>query len=326
MGKKVIIGCFLLLTWTAALSQADIMQAYVQGKMVYLIHRVRKEENYYSLGRMFHIRPRWIAWANHLTFKFPLRTGMAIRIPLNGSNFKQTGFRRPLPGFLPVYHRVLKGETLYHICLIYGRFPESSIRKWNNLHNDQVNEGSKLVVGWVHVSGKEAYPDQHLSSPLVKNSLTDIIRNPVFHQTAFSRHSFTVHHTDIIHQIRPQGPGEGPMEPRKAIPENSVYEGLFNKETQLVKNLNTASGAAGWFKSDIPPGSKKYYALQDSVSRGTVIRVTNPVNGRYVYVKVLDSMPMTSDNENLLIRISDAARKDLGVTADQFFCELSYPH
>lgn len=104
---------------------------------------------------------------------------------------------------------------------------------------------------------------------------------------------------------------------------SSPFFPLYQQQASSGKPV-MEKGAGAWFKSNISASTRRFYALNNNAPRGTVIKVTNPLNGKFVYVKVLDVIPQVSGNANLIIKISDAAMQELGVSAARFFCELEY--
>jgi rare lipoprotein A (peptidoglycan hydrolase) len=57
---------------------------------------------------------------------------------------------------------------------------------------------------------------------------------------------------------------------------------------------------------------------------GTIIKITNTATDKIIYAKVLDGMPDIKQNTTLLIRISNAAAQELGVTDEKFDCTINY--
>lgn len=105
----------------------------------------------------------------------------------------------------------------------------------------------------------------------------------------------------------------------------SEFQSDFDRQTAGGANVTVKKGAAGWFKSNVKPGSGRYYALCNDLPRGTIVRVINPINQKSVLVKVLDVIPSQKENYNLIIKLSDAAMGDLDVAQSRFWCEIDYP-
>lgn len=108
-------------------------------------------------------------------------------------------------------------------------------------------------------------------------------------------------------------------------PAPSAFAADYLKQTAGGSTVTVKKGAAGWFRSNVEPGSGRYYALCDELPRGTIVKVTNPINGKEIYVKVLDGIPKLKENYNIVIKVSDAAMEDLGTRQPRFWCELRYP-
>ena len=95
------------------------------------------------------------------------------------------------------------------------------------------------------------------------------------------------------------------------------------KKTEKITGVMSEKGIASWIDDEnINPD--KYFALHGMAPIGTIIRVTNLANGKIVYVKVVGVLPETSDNDNLLIKITHTAGAKLETRDVRFQVELSY--
>lgn len=327
----------LLLGGPLAYSQADHLQVYEGGKSMFLFYQIQGQDNYYSLSRKFHTSPRLIAKINHVRFDHLLLAGEQLKIPLTRDNFLQAGIGLSKRRFQPLYHQVTPGETLYHIGLEYGGVGTGRVRKWNHLSGSRLESGSDLIVGWarfpVYQNEMSRKGIRAANTPGMQNSRSGLLAKKATDPPISPDHSF-------LQKKQQTGPWNA-LDPNPSAdpsgnlsvsspavlsrPDAGAFAEEFDQEASGLKDLVEEKGAGGWFKSTIPPGSKDYYALQDSVARGTIIKVTNPMNGRHVFVKVLDSMPPGPPDPTILIRISDAAKKDLGISSGRYFCELTYP-
>jgi LysM repeat protein len=91
-----------------------------------------------------------------------------------------------------------------------------------------------------------------------------------------------------------------------------------------VKHPVDEQGIAAWIDDGADEKSTVYYALHRTAPPGTIIKVTNNMNKKYVFVKVLASLPDTGDNYDLIIKISKSTAEKLGVRDRRFQCELNY--
>ena len=70
--------------------------------------------------------------------------------------------------------------------------------------------------------------------------------------------------------------------------------------------------------------SKKFLALHRSLPVGTILMVKNEMNNEIVFVRVLGKLPDTGSNENIVIKISQAAYNRLKGVGQRFRVQLSY--
>lgn len=70
--------------------------------------------------------------------------------------------------------------------------------------------------------------------------------------------------------------------------------------------------------------SSKFFALHRTAKEGTVIKVRNLMNDLTVYVRVIGSIPETSTNEDVIIKLNQRAYENLKAIDKRFRVELSY--
>jgi rare lipoprotein A (peptidoglycan hydrolase) len=87
---------------------------------------------------------------------------------------------------------------------------------------------------------------------------------------------------------------------------------------------NSETGVAAIFKSTSGWNDGKYYCLHNTAPAGSIIKITSKNTQKFVYAKVLDVIPDLKQNEGLLIRLSNAAADELGVSAETFNVTLNY--
>lgn len=119
----------------------------------------------------------------------------------------------------------------------------------------------------------------------------------------------------------------GAGEERPTKPNIPLYDDwlALAKDTTGAYRLKTETGAATWFDdSDMSSGKNNMYALHKSAPRNSIIQVTNPINGRKVYVKVVGTFLSTAANKNIYIRLTESAAKKLNILDDKLIVEMRY--
>lgn len=342
-------GCLFLLIPFFSLAQDKLL---VQGitPSLYLTHKVAPKENYYSIGRIYNVSPKDIAPFNNLQLDKGLSLGQEIRIPLNSSNFAQSGKAANDETFVPLYYTVKEKEGLYRIAKNHNDLPLETLKQWNKITGDAVKKGEQLVVGYLKVkkelSGlakngtgtsigsavitvKEEKTDplpEALKVPVEVNGAEK--RKPkekVKEQPAREAETKAV----VAAETKISNPEKiTPIaEPKKTIRESNRndadFKTLYEVQIKNAEIVETA-GKAGVFKSTSGWNDKKYYCLHNSSVPGTILKITNPVNGNFVFAKVLDNMPDIKKNDGLLLVVSNAAADALGAGAGDFDCFITF--
>jgi len=342
--KKLILLFLLAPLFVAA--QDKTLQAEGVSPNLYLNHKVAPKENYYSIGRIYNISPKEIAPFNNLQLENGLSLGQLIKIPLNSTNFFQSGNAEADETFVPVYHTVKDKEGLYRVAVNHNNLPLETLKEWNNIKGDAVKNGTKLVVGYLKVKTE--------LSALSKNGIGVSINSKTVAAVKPEEKKPTETKTTDAGNAKTEPVKTKPAEPAKTINEDIVKtekkeptkpakETVATESRKLpqgtagdnfktiyeaqAKNSQTAvaEGNAGIFKSTSGWTDKKYYCLHNSAEPGTIIKITNPANRKFIFAKVLDLMPDIKQNEGLLLLISNAAASELGVTeGSNFNCLINY--
>jgi len=316
---------------------------------LYLIHKVAPKENYYSIGRIYNVSPKDIAPFNNLQLEQGLSLGQSIKIPLNNTNFYQSGNAANDETFVPVYYKIKEKEGLYRVAKNHNDMSLETLKQWNTISGDAVKNGVQLLVGYLKVkkelSGLAKYG---IGSSIASTAIalkeektvpvTAPVKVPVSEDGAEKRkqkepvQEIPVKEPEIItiaaekEKVKP-GKTVAPAETNSAIREKNTNDSDFKAlyESQIKNGeVTETTGDAGVFKSTSGWTDKKYYCLYNSASPGTVVQISNPTNDAVVYAKVLDNIPDIKKNEGLLIVISNAAADALAVTAGVFSCIVKY--
>lgn len=115
------------------------------GQESFITHKVEPKESLTSIGRKYNINGRELARYNNLDYDRGIQIGQTLRIPVRG-DFNTGGAGNP------IYHTVLPKETLYSISLKYNKIPIETLKRWNNLQSDALQEGMRLIVSYSEAS------------------------------------------------------------------------------------------------------------------------------------------------------------------------------
>ncbi|MBS1742512.1 MAG: LysM peptidoglycan-binding domain-containing protein [Bacteroidetes bacterium] len=306
--KKLIILLFLIPVFAQAQST----------------HTVEPKETLYSVARKYNVPPRELAAYNNLTIETGLTIGQVIKIPPTG---KATA-GKPAPvnpksadittTSVPVYHKVGKKETLYHISKLYPGASIDDIKKWNKLNSDGLSEGMNLIVG---------FKKEKVSAPVVTEPVAE--KKPVV--TEIKKEEPVKEKPVVVTETKPAepvmtAPVKSP-EPSKVTGKNfngGYFKSLYQEQLSANKSMKEESGTAAVFKSSSGWEDGKYYCLHNTAPAGSIIKITNKSNQKVVYAKVLDVIPDLKQNAGIAIRLSNAAADELGAGENNFEALLNY--
>ena len=335
--KRLLI--ILLLAPLLTIAQKKTLLVEGAYPNLYLNHTSVAKENYYSIGRLYNISPKEIAPFNKLELEKGLTLNQVIKVPLTATNFSQASDAAADESLVPVYHTVKEKEGLYHVATTYNNLPVATLKQWNNIKGDAVGKGTKLIVGYLKVkTALSAFSGQAKivapiavatvpAPPQVKETVKPtvaavpipVVKNPV---------KENVPPVVVAEPIKKE-----PTPSVKNIPATASATGRsFNKayfkpdyDKQIKQtSIITENGNAATFKSTSGWEDGKYYCLHNTANPGTIIKITNTTTGKNVYAKVLDVIPDIRQNNDLLIRLSNAASEELGAGENKFYCTLEY--
>lgn len=331
----------IILLLAPLLSIAQKKTLVVEGAYpnLYLNHTSAAKENYYSIGRLYNVSPKEIAPFNKLELEKGLTLNQVIKIPLTAVNFSQTNDAEADESLVPVYHTVKEKEGLYHIATTYKKLPVATLKQWNNIKGDAVGKGTKLIVGYLKVktalsafSGQAKIvapvsvavtptppPVKETVKPTIAAEPVPVVKNPV---------KENIPAVVVAEPVKKET--TSPVKNNSAAASTTgrsfnkaYFKPDYDKQTKQ-SSIVTENGNAATFKSTSGWEDGKYYCLHNGAIPGTIIKITSTTTGKSVYAKVLDVIPDIRQNNDLLIRLSNAASEELGAGENRFDCTLEY--
>lgn len=325
MNRWILLICLSFFSQVIYSQSGDLIVQGVAPDM-HLIHTVAPKENWYSIGRIYNISPKEIAPFNNLTMDKPLSIGQKLKIPLNATNFVQSGSKSDNSGFVPVYHVIQDKEWAFRVSTNYNKVPVENLEKWNGINKDQIKAGTKLIVGYLKVKGMPAGLKQE---PVIAKQEPSAKQEPVKHETAKQEPVKTepvkqesIKQEEKVTKVAPVE--DKKVEATVTTVSNKNFNGGFFK-SQFEQSGKNSAGNAGVFKSNSGWQDGKYYALMNNVPVGTIVKITNSSSDKAVYAKILGNLADMKENVGLHIRVSDAAAAELGAgEAAKFQVEVKY--
>ncbi len=310
-------------------------------------HTVGPKETLFSIGRIYNVHPRELAAYNNIPFEQGLTMGQVIKIPAKttmqplattnvvtkttpeASDQKKSSptkttkavETKAVPETLsPIYHVVQKKENLFQIRMQYNKVPMDSLKKWNNLTSDAVNEGTNLIVGYTKNGGTKITASEEtktISKPIAINSTNNNNTQVIAPTTSETNTQPKIKITDTTTYI-PPAPGS------RKYADGGFFKAQYTEQSKGKSSSVEESGKAGQFKSTSGWDDGMYYCLHNKALAGTIVKVTNKANKRFVYAKVLDVIPDINKNSELVLSISKAAAEELGATSETFDVMIAY--
>lgn len=283
---------------------ADSIGTKVKNGKIFILHEVEKGQGLFSISRRYGVELSRITAANPGTDK-GLNVGQVLFIPTDkNAPFEEKVvkdyFSQDKPAAAPDqntqksekttfagYHIVSEGETLYSISRKYQTTVEV-IRDLNNLSDAPLSLGQKLLV------------------PKKEEG------NEVKAEVAKSE--------DVKQK------GQETKESKSTRKSANVNKDNYSKTVEKIAEFDIEKIAEKGFaapleKEETDQTRNSCYHHEAEV--GTVIMVTNPQNGKSVFVKVLKNVPL-NEEEGIMIYLTEAAIKNIGLDKSKGRVELNY--
>lgn len=316
MKNILILLLFIVSFCSAAAAMPDSIGVETVDGQRFIKHKVAGGEGWYAIARKYGISYAELRMANRQEGD-QLKIGQIVRIPAkakaNDPRFQKNYMDTPAVKEADKKqkqeapkqnktHRVAAGETLFSIAKKYD-VSVDQIKTWNNLKDNNIRKNQELIVGKQDSPGKtktESAEKIQLNPAPVKSE--EIATDPK-KQDQKQESNETV----LVKTLGNE----------KARPEEKKY--TFSNGRKEVNE----QGVASWIDDeDINPN--KYYALHRTATVGTIIKITNRMNQKSIFVKVVGRLQETGDNEGLIIKVSKASAEKLGVLDNRFQAELIY--
>lgn len=357
-----MLPVLLLFVWVleAQASVPDSLRVrWINGRK-YTIHKVSAKETWSSISRRYDIGVDELMKANPGVD--PLKVGQIINVPVltsssaagGGAQAVNPAVTKPEPKTsvqdngsktkaASGTHVVKAGETLYRIATQNG-MKVDELKALNGLTSNTVSVGQRLkivshqavpvaidkpaVAPSAEVKEKEtkssapATVSPSVSKPANTEQRPAEATKPVESQSD-SRPA--VKTPDSIASVQQKSSDNVDELPKVYSNPGTTRTSVIEKDPKSGIEIEkvTEVGVATWIE-DGELNQNKFYALHRTAQIGTIIKITNRMNNNSVFVKVVGVLPETGDNENVIIKVTQAAAQRIGALDKKFTAELSY--
>lgn len=282
--------------------QADSTRMLIQADSI-LVYKVEKGDNYFAIARKYGITAKELMEFNEAKSS-ALRLGQILRIPIKKtvpiSNIpapKPDDISTTLTRLLNMTKSVVKNtnsdtvkKTPIGTYVVKKGDYLYSIARTYGITLQQLKEANHLRSNSLKIGQVLKIPGKSPSTVIPTVSSADADNDSV---------GEPVDHVDTDLMLRNR-----------------------HRSVRSVKEIEE-SGVATWIKVE-STSKGKCYALHKTAPIGTVIKVTNTMNNKSVYVKVVGTLQLNSESDNTIIKVSLTAAKTIGVINDKFQAHLVY--
>ena len=309
-------------------------------------HTVKAGESLYAIARNYSVSVKDLIAANAaLENNTAIKPGQVIVIPSAGAanvappratavattpaaTPKATTSTTPSQPVKVRTHTVAKGETFYAICKKYGVSP-SDVKKWNNLSDLNVRIGQKLIVAKENKQASytpvavASTPDTQYQQEDVRPRNEAIIPSDKPSSLALEQEQIAAAEKakEAAEQAAVAKPAPVADGLRTASSNPGEYRGIFNSYPVNGYKIKKNRGAATYL-SDNTTGNQ-YLAFYNNAETGSIIRVTNMMNLKTIYVKVMGKVPPADAAQEVVLKLTSKAADELGVIDEKFLVEVA---
>lgn len=324
----LVIGAYAQFQKTPLFHDNDVITLeFIPNDGYFYNHKIEKGNTLYSLSRTFNVTVVSILTLNNLDENIPVEIGQNVKIPVNPIIIYQGDDIATLPGkYIPVHYSVKPKETLFRIAKMYFNQSVEALKSKNNLIDNNLEIGQKLLIGWIPVDGTT------LPSSVVKEILDEQENEKVVVDPEVGITTTTEKHATLDKIITHNKPNEvkEPSMVETSIPDSIAVEKMPDDGRRLLSGSKHAAKmtmtkknmVAHWDKTI--PDNGVAYALHNEAAPNTYIELYNPNLKRSIRAKVIGKIPFGSYTSDVQLVISPRAARLLGGLDQRFRVEAKY--
>lgn len=249
-----------------------------------LTHTVQKDETVYTIASCYSVPSVVLSRQNDLSFYDQLAQGRVLHIPLGNYNFSQT---RVDDLWKPVYFVLDNAPSTFTQLAQKLQLDEASLQNAN--HGLVQNP---LLIGWVHIQ----MPQSPLEKPSIENN-------------------------SISGAMLGVKQGVKKMKDTVKMPPSEL-ELIYNYQTSDGKFVDSLEGTVVFYKPQTSVSSQLLFGFSNDLAKGRVVKVINPSNRKFVFIKIIANLPNTKQYLNAKLGIDGRAMPILGIREPKLWCTM----
>jgi len=281
-------------------------------------HVVKKGESLYAISKKYNLTIEEIAKLNNLDGN-AIKIGQTLILP--SANVVATKSEQtPTASGTAVkarVHTVAKGESLYAITKKYG-ITLQELKSWNNINENNIQPGQKLVVSKVDKSAIYT-PTPEPKKAEVKEEVA-VTNTPSARPVAPSAAlvETPVAQPAVLKEIAKSTESE---HWKNASTSPVDYPAIFYQYPTKGLKMSKNRGVANYLFE--ATSGNQFLAFYDGAEAGSVIRVTNLINQKTIFVKVVGKLPVADASKEVMVKLSSKAAQELEAAEAKFLVEVS---
>ena len=208
---------------------------------------------------------------------------------------------------IPFFYKVKPKDNLFRISKVYLKSSVKEIKELNALEKNSLDIGQLILVGYNRVDAA----DHTILKSDTSITLSEV-EGPS--QTQILSQADSLNGGNVAHQLLDSLSLVADTIQNLRSPIDAYLE-----EKEIVYN---DKGLAFWNKDHNE--QKNLFVLHKRARRRSLIEITNPMNGRTVYAKVVGDIPSKAYTSDIEMVVSPAVAKTLGVLDSRFYITYRY--
>lgn len=117
-------------------------------------HTLEKGQTLYSLSKFYGMATEELFFYNTHINPAQVSVGTKVKVPIpNRALIRRPEHTRDTSKFVPVFHRIRKGETLYRLTTLYYKIPMDTLKNWNGLTSNVLQPDQPIYIGMMSIEG-----------------------------------------------------------------------------------------------------------------------------------------------------------------------------